>query len=114
MFGGLAFFICGNMAISASGQGGVLVHVDPGQSGDLVAATEATTAVTQGREMPGWLRVSPGSARRTSLATTTFPDGWKRDQACAVAAVEAAREQEAEEVSNRYARPSELTPGSAE
>ena len=25
----------------------------------LVAATEATTAVMQGREMPGWLRVSP-------------------------------------------------------
>ena len=58
MFGGLAFLICGNMAISASGQGGVLVHVDPGQSGDLVAATKATTAVMQGREMPGWLRVS--------------------------------------------------------
>ena len=30
MFGGLAFLICGHMAISASGQGGVLVHVDPG------------------------------------------------------------------------------------
>ena len=55
MFGGLAFLIRGHMAISASGQGGVLVHVDPGRSGDLVA----TTAVMQGREMPGWLRVSP-------------------------------------------------------
>jgi hypothetical protein len=55
MFGGLAFLIRGHMAISASGQGGVLVHVDPGQSAGLVA----TTAVMQGREMPGWLRVSP-------------------------------------------------------
>ena len=29
MFGGLAFLIGGNMAIAASGQGGVLVRVDP-------------------------------------------------------------------------------------
>ena len=59
MFGGLAFLIRGHMAISASGQGGVLVHVDPGQSAGLVATTRATTAVMQGREMPGWLRVGP-------------------------------------------------------
>jgi TfoX N-terminal domain len=59
MFGGLAFLIGGNMAISASGEGGVLVHVDPGRSAGLVATTRAATAVMQGREMPGWLRVSP-------------------------------------------------------
>jgi hypothetical protein len=58
MFGGLAFLIRGHMAISASGQGGVLVHVDPGQSDELVATTRAAVAVMQGREMPGWLRVS--------------------------------------------------------
>ena len=33
MFGGLAFLIGGNMAIGASGQGGLLVRVDPEQSG---------------------------------------------------------------------------------
>lgn len=70
MFGGLAFLICGNMAISASGQGGVLVHVDPGQSGDLVAATKAITAVMRGREMPGWLRVSPEDVASDDLS------GW--------------------------------------
>jgi len=59
MFGGLAFLIRGHMAISASGQGGVLVHVDPERSDDLVATTKATIAVMQGREMAGWLRVSP-------------------------------------------------------
>jgi len=57
MFGGLAFLIRGHMAISASGQGGVLVHVDSERSAGLAAATGATTAVMQGREMPGWLRV---------------------------------------------------------
>jgi hypothetical protein len=59
MFGGLAFLIRGHMAISASGQGGVLVHVDSERSAGLLAASGATTAVMQGREMPGWLRVSP-------------------------------------------------------
>ena len=58
MFGGLAFLIRGHMAISASGQGGVLVHVSPERSAGLVATTGATVAVMQGREMPGWLRVS--------------------------------------------------------
>jgi TfoX N-terminal domain len=68
MFGGLAFLIRGHMAISAS-QGGVLVHVDPAKSDDLVAATTATVAVMQGREMSGWLRVAPdGLATDDDLA----------------------------------------------
>ena len=58
MFGGLAFLIRGHLAISASGQGGVLVHVDPARADDLVASTNATVAVMRGREMPGWLRVA--------------------------------------------------------
>src|SRR5262249_43656211 len=57
MFGGLAFLVGGNMAISASGQGGVLVRVDPAESDDLVAKSNAYVAVMRGREMPGWLRV---------------------------------------------------------
>src|SRR5918912_4626850 len=32
MFGGLAFLVGGNMAIAASGQGGLLVRVDPDES----------------------------------------------------------------------------------
>jgi hypothetical protein len=59
MFGGLAFLIHGNMAISASGQGGVLVRADPARTDELVVTTKATIAVMQGREMPGWLRVGP-------------------------------------------------------
>jgi hypothetical protein len=58
MFGGLAFLIGGNMAISASGQGGALVRVDPAESAALTGTTTATLAVMGGREMPGWLRVS--------------------------------------------------------
>jgi len=58
MFGGLAFLVGGNMAISASGQGGVLVQVDPADSGALIATANATLAVMGGRTMQGWLRVS--------------------------------------------------------
>jgi TfoX/Sxy family transcriptional regulator of competence genes len=63
MFGGLAFLVGGNMAIAASGQGGILVRVDPEQSDKLVATTKATVAVMQGREMPGWLRVDTADVR---------------------------------------------------
>ena len=57
MFGGLAFLIDGNMAVAASGQGGILVRADPDQGAELVAATKAEMAVMQGRAMTGWLRV---------------------------------------------------------
>jgi TfoX/Sxy family transcriptional regulator of competence genes len=63
MFGGLAFLIGGNMAIAASGQGGVLVRIDPQAIDDLVAKTAATVAVMQGRPMRGWLRVAPEHLR---------------------------------------------------
>ena len=57
MFGGLAFLIGGNMAVAASGQGGILVRVDPEESDDLEATTDATAMEMSGRSMRGWLRV---------------------------------------------------------
>jgi TfoX/Sxy family transcriptional regulator of competence genes len=63
MFGGLAFLIGGNMAIAASGQGGVLVRVDPAQSDKLVDTTNAEMAVMRNRPMQGWLRVAPEHLR---------------------------------------------------
>jgi hypothetical protein len=57
MFGGLAFLIGGNMAVAASGQGGVLVRVDPAESDGLVAKTDAYSMEMRGQEMQGWLRV---------------------------------------------------------
>jgi TfoX/Sxy family transcriptional regulator of competence genes len=59
MFGGLAFLIGGNMAVAASGQGGLLVRVDPAESDELVASTDARPMEMRGREMAGWLRVDP-------------------------------------------------------
>jgi TfoX/Sxy family transcriptional regulator of competence genes len=57
MFGGLAFLIGGNMAVAASGQGGILVRVDPEESDELVATTNAGPMEMRGRQMQGWLRV---------------------------------------------------------
>ena len=57
MFGGLSFLIGGNMAVAASGQGGILVRADPIQSEKLVATTSATLLEMRGRRMLGWLRV---------------------------------------------------------
>ena len=63
MFGGLAFLVGGNMAIAASGQGGILVRCDPAQSDDLVATTDARLMEMRGREMQGWLRVDEEHVR---------------------------------------------------
>ncbi len=63
MFGGLAFLIGGNMAVAASGQGGVLVRVDPTESEALVATMNARLMEMRGREMQGWLRVHPEDVR---------------------------------------------------
>jgi TfoX/Sxy family transcriptional regulator of competence genes len=63
MFGGLAFMVGGNMAIAASGQGGILVHVDPEQGDALVAKTAAYPMEMRGRTMRGWLRVDDEHVR---------------------------------------------------
>jgi hypothetical protein len=63
MFGGLAFLIGGNMAVAASGQGGVLVHVAPEASDRLLSTTDAEPMVMRGRSMRGWLRVAPEHVR---------------------------------------------------
>ena len=63
MFGGLAFLVGGNMAVAASGKGGVLVRVDPAESDTLVATTNARLMEMRGRSMQGWLRVDPEDLR---------------------------------------------------
>jgi len=71
MFGGLAFLINGNMAVSASGQGGLLLRVDPADTPRLVELAEASRFEMRGREMDGWLRVDV-----TGLATKRQLKWW--------------------------------------
>jgi TfoX/Sxy family transcriptional regulator of competence genes len=69
MFGGLAFMLNGNMAVSASGQGGLLLRVDPEQTDALSAKPHAEPFVMRGRAMQGWLRVAPeGVSDKRSLS----------------------------------------------
>ena len=63
MFGGLAFLMRGNMAVAASGQGGIIVRVDPAQSDELVAKGSARFMEMRGRPMQGWLRVDDADVR---------------------------------------------------
>ena len=63
MFGGLAFLVAGNMSVAASGQGGLMVRVDPEQTDALVAKPHAAPMVMRGREMQGWLRVDDEGVR---------------------------------------------------
>jgi TfoX/Sxy family transcriptional regulator of competence genes len=63
MFGGLAFLIGGNMAVAASGQGGLMVRVEPEQTEELVAKPHAKPMVMRGREMDGWVRVDDEGVR---------------------------------------------------
>ena len=63
MFGGLAFLVGGHLAVSASGQGGVMVRVDPAESDALVAKSNARPMEMRGRMMQGWLRVDTDDVR---------------------------------------------------
>jgi hypothetical protein len=69
MFGGLAFLIGGNMAVAASGQGGLMVRVDPAEADTIVARTNARPMEMGGRPMRGWLRIDPADlATKRQLA----------------------------------------------
>jgi TfoX/Sxy family transcriptional regulator of competence genes len=57
MFGGLAFLINGHMGVSASGKGGLLLHVDEGDTDDLLSKPHAHPFEMRGRAMQGWIRV---------------------------------------------------------
>lgn len=57
MFGGLAFLINGNMSVSASGKGGLLLRVDPAETDALLLEQHAQPFEMRGRAMQGWLRV---------------------------------------------------------
>jgi TfoX/Sxy family transcriptional regulator of competence genes len=63
MFGGLAFLVGGNISVAASGQGGLMVRVDPEATEELVTKSHARPFEMRGRAMQGWLRVDPEGVR---------------------------------------------------
>lgn len=67
MFGGLAFLVAGNMSVAASGQGGLMVRVEPEDTEALMAKPHARPFEMRGREMKGWLRVDAEGVRTKRL-----------------------------------------------
>jgi TfoX/Sxy family transcriptional regulator of competence genes len=63
MFGGLAFLINGHMSVAVSGQGGLMVRVEPTDTDALVAKPHARPFEMRGRAMDGWLRVDAHGVR---------------------------------------------------
>lgn len=89
MFGGLAFLIIGNMALAASGEGGLLVRVDPQDGDALIDDEHVRPMVMRGRAMRGWLKVDAAAvdesaeleqwvSRGVSYAQTLPPKGSRR------------------------------------
>jgi hypothetical protein len=56
---GLAFLLGGNMSVSASGRGGLLVRVDPRDTDECLALPYVVLMEMGGRTMEGWLKVAP-------------------------------------------------------
>jgi len=81
MFGGLAFLVDGHMAVAASGQGGLMVRVDPAETEALLAEPGAAPFEMRGRPMDGWLRVTgdvaldPWVERGVAFVRTLPPKG---------------------------------------
>jgi len=63
MFGGLAFLVGGNMSVAASGQGGLMVRVDPQDTDALLTKPHTRPFEMRGRELQGWLRVEAEGLR---------------------------------------------------
>jgi TfoX/Sxy family transcriptional regulator of competence genes len=63
MFGGLAFLIDGNMSVSASREGGLMLRVDPAETDALLRRQHARPFEMRGRVMQGWLRVDAEGLR---------------------------------------------------
>jgi TfoX/Sxy family transcriptional regulator of competence genes len=53
MFGGLAFLIDGNMSVAVSGQGGLMVRVDPAETDALLSKPHASPFEMSGRAIRG-------------------------------------------------------------
>jgi TfoX/Sxy family transcriptional regulator of competence genes len=59
MFGGLAFLLHGNMSVSASRSGGLLVRIDPAETDAALARPHVARMEMGGRTMDGWITVAP-------------------------------------------------------
>jgi TfoX/Sxy family transcriptional regulator of competence genes len=67
MFGGLAFLLHGNMCVSASRNGGLLVRIDPADTDAALARPHVALMTMGGRTMDGWITVAPDGLKTKRL-----------------------------------------------
>ncbi len=70
MFGGLAFLLHGNMSVSASRNGGLLVRIDPADTDAVLARRHVALMQMGGRTMEGWVTVAPEGLRTKRQLTS--------------------------------------------
>ena len=63
MFGGLVFLVGGKMSVAASGNGDLIVRVDPEETDVLLAKPHAQPFEMRGRAMQGRLRIDAEGVR---------------------------------------------------
>ena len=63
MFGGLAFLLKGNMSVSASRDGGLLLRIDPADTDASLARPHVARMEMGGRAMDGWITVAPAGLK---------------------------------------------------
>ena len=73
MFGGLAFLVAGNMAVAASGQGGLLLRIDPADAETLTREAHVRRFEMRGRAMDGGCTSVSRPCSRTMICAA----GWR-------------------------------------
>jgi hypothetical protein len=63
MMGGLVFMVNGNMCVTASGRGGILVRVGPEAQARVLKEPHVQPMRMAGRSMTGFVRVTPEGYR---------------------------------------------------
>src|SRR5690348_17519844 len=80
MFGGLAFLIGGNMAVAASGQGGLMLRCEPDQTEALLQEEGAQEFEMRGKAMSGWLRVDAAAVEDDEALATWVQRGARSEE----------------------------------
>jgi hypothetical protein len=91
MFGGIGFLLDGNLLVSASGRGGMLVRVGPEGHASAVAAPHASAMVMAGRGMLGYVRVEPAGVATQGAVASWIERAWKHVRTLAPKTVGARR-----------------------
>jgi hypothetical protein len=81
MFGGLAFLVNGNMSVSASREGGLLIRCEPDETEALLREPGAYEFSMSNRgPMSGWLRVSADAVENDDALSVWVDRGFSYAQ----------------------------------